>query len=96
MAEGPPTETPFGDFDLQFMCLSDAASKRTLLALGAAPAGRADALGHAVDGEAFAAVPAASVTRHCQRKHTRVKETAKRVYNYRISKEHAAQKTTEH
>lgn len=64
-----PAETPFGDVDLQLMLmrLSDGASKRTLLALGAAPAGRADALGHAVDGKAFTTVPAASVTRHCER-----------------------------
>lgn len=68
----PPIETPFGDFDLQLMLmrLSDRTSKRTLLALGAAPAGRADALGHAVDSKAFTTVPAASVTRHCQRKRT--------------------------
>lgn len=62
----PPTEKPFGDFDPQLlvMCLSDTASKHTFLAFGAAPAGWADALGHAVDGKAFATIPAASITRH--------------------------------
>lgn len=78
---GSPAEAPAGS-QVHLVALTFGVSgvvrcgcKQTLLASGAGPARGADALGHSVDSDAFASVPASCVTRHCQHTHTHTEST---------------------